>query len=95
MCPSGRVGIESSYLPQRPKLFSIRSHCFDAVKISSMCFLKKNKVQHAQTATLNLAGSLSMHAIWAWGGGQRVQKEAQMAQHHFQYLGRNFKCVTY
>lgn len=72
MCPSGRVGIESNYLTPRPELFAIRSHCFDAVKIASTCF-KKNKVQHAQTATLALASSLSTHAIWA-GVGHREYK---------------------
>lgn len=96
MFPGGRVGIESSYLPSKPELFTIRSHCFDTVKIPSACF-KKNKVQHTQTVTLNLPSSLSMHAIWALGRGQIVQKKAQMDQYYFQnqYLKEGLECVSY
>lgn len=47
MCPGGKVGIESSYLPPRPELFDIRSHGFDTVKLSSTCFLKKQGSTYA------------------------------------------------
>lgn len=96
MCPSGRVGIESNYLTPRPELFAIRSHCFDAVKIASTCFKKK---QGSTCTDCNPSpGQLFVNACHLGrGGAQRVQNETQMDQHYFQnqYLEEDFKCKSY
>lgn len=63
------LALKAGYLSPKPELSTIRPYCLILWKYPGQAFLK-NKVQHSQFATLNLASSLSVCAIWACGRGQ-------------------------